>query len=489
MKNRSSWILISLLFFSLLFFYYAKTHLCDIYALNANYHFKKNNFIKAQELYEKAFILGLERGKEREIYINMLINSPLTIENQEKIISFLNLPKEDSAKLRGEHFINNLRQEILRKYPENYIENTVFNQKIMRWADSPITYSFYNTENIPKYFIKEIENAFSEWEIATKQEIKFFESSKNPNIVIKFEQKNPAKNKKEKYIVAYTVPIVNIDNLDKMEIIFYLKNPSGKDFSANQVYNTALHEIAHALGFMGHSDNAEHLMYLSKNTESHNKNKREQISPADINTIQLLYKIKPQITNNRKTSGKYIPNLILGSQKDILNEKIKEAENYIEKAPNLASGYIDLAEAYVAEKDYENAIKNLEKSYRLADSEEIKGMILYNLAITNFYIDNFEKALIYLDKSIQIRNSEEKHYLLAEIKVRENKIEEAIKEYEYLITQDPKNIEYVISLTNIYILNRDFIKARKVLKNYIKNNPSEKNNSRFDSYGILKIFL
>ena len=54
---------------------------------------------------------------------------------------------------------------------------------------------------------------------------------------------------------------------------------------------------------------------------------------------------------------------------------------------NLASGYIDLAEGYVAAKDYGKAIKSLEKALRLSDTEEIKSMVLYNLAVTNFYLD------------------------------------------------------------------------------------------------------
>ena len=42
----------------------------------------------AQEFYEKAFEQGLEKTKQREIYINSIINSPLTIESQEKLIKF-----------------------------------------------------------------------------------------------------------------------------------------------------------------------------------------------------------------------------------------------------------------------------------------------------------------------------------------------------------------------------------------------------------------
>ena len=44
-------------------------------------------------------------------------------------------------------------------------------------------------------------------------------------------------------------------------------------------------------------------------------------------------------------------------------------------------------------------------------------------------------------------------------------------------------------LLNIYVLNKNYLKARKVLKNYVKSNPTDKNNPRFKDYGALKLFL
>ena len=133
--------------------------------------------------------------------------------------------------------------------------------------------------------------------------------------------------------------------------------------------------------------------------------------------------------------------------------------------------------------------ESLKKALTYADTDEIKGMVYFNLAVTNFYIDNFEDAKLYLDKSIQIIDSEEKHYLLGEIYIREGKDNLAINEYQHLLKQNPCNIDYLIALTNIHVLNRDFLKARKALKSYIKNNPNEKNNPRLTPYGILKLGL
>ena len=116
-------------------------------------------------------------------------------------------------------------------------------------------------------------------------------------------------------------------------------------------------------------------------------------------------------------------------------------------------------------------------------------MIYYNLAVTYFYSDYFEKARDYLKLSTNIQDNDEKKYLLAEIYIREGQTEKAIVEYEKLLLKNPQNIEYVIALTNIHVLNKDNYKARKVLKTFFENCPEEKNNPRFNPYGMLKLFL
>ena len=213
------------------------------------------------------------------------------------------------------------------------------------------------------------------------------------------------------------------------------------------------------------------------------------LSEADISTIRLLYKIKPDITNADEISSDYVPYFVLGEEKDVTNAKIKEAELYIKKAPNLPSGYIDLAEGYVAAKKYSEAVMSLKKALQYTDTEELRGMIYFNLSVTNFYMGQLETAKDYLIRSIQIKNTEEKHYLLGEIYSREGKTDEAIKEYSILMKQNPQNIEYVIALTNTYVIKRQYIKARNTLKQFFENNPNEKNNPRFAPYGILKFGL
>ena len=487
MNKKSLWIYFVI--FSILLFVYNHTlkNLDKIIGATADYYFKRNEISKAQKYYEKAFEYGLKDFKQREIYVNSIINSPLTIEAQNKLLNFSKIPVYDTAKVKAEYFISDFKQKINEKYPENYISYAVFNNNIMRWGNNPITYAFENKDNIPEYFVEEFKKAFNKWEKLTEHQILFEEVEKKSNITIIFDEYNPADNDYQKYVVAYTSPKINLNVLENMEINFYLKTPNGEYFSENQVYNTALHEIMHALGFMGHSQQKKDLMYLSKDSKVVLNDTRQEPTEADINTLKLLYKIQPEITNTLDVKSEYLPDFVLGTDNEVTSKKIKEALNYIKKAPNLPSGYIDLAEIYVLSKDYYKAIKKLERALKLADTEEMLSMVYYNLALTNFYVDNLDIAKKYLENSLKISDSEEKRYLLGEILVQEGNFEEAIVEYNNLISKNPKKIDYTIALANIYVLERKYLKAHEVLKNYIKNNPEQKNTPRFKSYGILNL--
>lgn len=486
--NRKS-VLLTILILLLCGALYFNTHFENIMAMRGEYYYKNNNISAAQNFFERAFDAGLTDSKYRDIYVNSIINSPLNTDAQEKLVKFLDYPVEDTAKVKVKYFLYDFKREIHRKYPENFIAQTVFNQKVVRWGDVPISYGFVNTVDVPEYFIKEIETAFTEWEKVTEHQLLFEREDNNPDIIIKFNPVNPVKDEYQKYVVAYTVPEIITSKLKHMQINFYLKDSLGEYFSENQVYNTALHEIAHALGFMGHSNDRDNVMYLSKDSQSVINDERESLTDADINTIKLLYKIKPEITNINDASCEYIPSVVLGNDEEVVSAKVKEAKLYIKRAPHLSSGYIDLAEAYVAQGEYPKAVKSLEKALQVADSDQVRGMIYFNLAVSYYYMSHTELAYDYLQKSVQIEDGDEKHYLLGEIYAKEGKMSKAIDEYSNLIRKNPKNIEYTIALTNLYVEQKKYTSARRVLKNYINNNPSDKNNKKLESYGILRMFL
>ena len=470
--------------------YLCTQNLDKIYLWKANSEFKNNNIELAQEYFEKAFKLGLKDAKHRNIYLNSIINSPLNINTQEKIINIIESDIDDSAKAKAEFFVENMKQEIHKKYYKNFIKQAVYNKKIVHWNNLPITFGFAQANDVPEYFEKEIENAFTMWEKATDNQLSFKKDNENPDILITFNPINPAQDDGSKYIVAYTIPTIETGVLTHMDILFYLKEPNGNYFSENQVYSTALHEIVHALGFMGHSNNLEDIMYITKDSMSVENDLKESLTQADINTVKLLYKIKPDITNTENNiEYDYIPAFVLGDEKEVSNAKISEAKTYIRNAPEMVTGYMDLAEAYVAAKEYMKAIKCLERALIYAKTNDMLEMIYYNLAVTYYLVEIPELSQKYLNKSMEYKITDEKKYLLADLYVKQELYDNAIKEYEALINKNPKNIEYTLALTNLYITQKKYMSARKTIKNFIKQNPNNKNNPRFESYGIIKFGL
>ena len=144
-----------------------------------------------------------------------------------------------------------------------------------------------------------------------------------------------------------------------------------------------------------------------------------------------------------------------------------------------------MAESYVAQKKYPEAIKALEKALTLADTDDIKFIVYYNLAVSYFYIHHLDLSKDYIKRALELKDTEELHYLTAEIYKADEDFINAIKEYAYLTKKNPQNIDYENSLANIYIKKSDYINARKVLKNYVRNNPKEKNNKRLSAFKIL----
>ena len=465
------------------------TKRADIYANLGRHYSKKNNYSKAQSYYEKSYQLGNKETKFRENYVNYLVNSPLTIEAQERLVQIAEDNIKDSASESAKYFLYNLKREIHNKYPENYIQQAPYNQKIMHWGKLPITYTFRQTKDIPKELISAVDQAFDAWERASSVRIRFERVSGNADIVVNFTDKqikNPETG--QKYVIAYTVPRVSQNRLERMDIIFSVTNLDGSLYSSNQIYNTALHELFHALGFMGHSIENNNIMRMSHNTEDMDPKSRFVLTKADKNTLELLYKIKPDITNANELKYEYIPYLIIGNNAEINYAKEDEALNYIRKAPSIPAGYIDLAQTLLNQEKYMEAINYLERAFRLAHDDETKYMVFYNLAVANYYDGSWELAHIYVKKAQEIKDEDELHVLNAEIYQKEDKLKECIDEYNYLNQKSPDNIDYVISLANIYLKKKDYMKVRKIIKQYQKKYPQEKKNPRFAPYKSLLIF-
>ena len=96
-------------------FLYASRNMDTIMAMRAEYYFKKNDMVNAQKYYEKAFDHGLKETKARDIYVNSIINSPMNIDEQEKLVKFKEKVFEWYQKRRRENIFNIITSKDLKE--------------------------------------------------------------------------------------------------------------------------------------------------------------------------------------------------------------------------------------------------------------------------------------------------------------------------------------------------------------------------------------
>ena len=485
-KNKNNFLILGAIVFFVFIMCFLFLNKTGFYAQVGKFYLKRGAYLSAQSFLEKSYSLGNTDTDFRVMYVNSLVNSPLSIEAQERLVEIVQDDIQDSASASAEFFLHNLKKEIHNKYTDNYVRQAAYNQKIMHWGKLPITYTFKNNKKVSPEIVAAINDAFDTWERSSSARLKFSRVyGDHADIIIKFNYKkiiNPALG--QKYVIAHTTPFFAQDKLIKMEIDCNLYNLDGEVFTSSQFYNTALHEIFHALGFMGHSFEPDSVMYVAKNSNI-SENSRQILSEADKITLELFYKIKPDITNAEELEYEYIPYLIIGNNAEVNYIKGDEAKKYIKKAPNVPAGYIDYAQVLLNEKNYTASIAYLNKALRLAFDDETKNLIYYNLAVVNYYDGNYLLAQVYIDKAMEYKDDNDLQVLNAEIFFKQNKTEEAVDIYKNLTAKNPDNIDYALNLVNIYIKNKHYILARKVLKDYIKHNPKSKSDSRIKKYWML----
>ena len=403
----------------------------DIIFLIGKNFMQKQEYLKANSCFKNAYFLNKNNKNYKFYYVKSLTQLSPTIEVQKEVFDIASSDSKDSAQALAQSKINKWRNIVLQNIGDNYIEQVAINNGIMRWDTEtfPIKIIILDNSNkpSPQYYRTQILKAFSQWNVSAGF-LKFavVNREKDANITIKIESipENTCEGNICKYVAGFTLPEYNGKILKKMSITLYSTDPFGNFFSDKEIYNTILHEIGHALGIMGHSYNSEDLMYMEQNNNSNiysqHKSSFQYLSSKDINTIKLLYKLSPDITNNLhvNTKGLIYPPIILGSSKDIANRKLKEAEHYVKKAPNMPNGYVDLALAYAELNRKNDAIKAMHKAYELSKSNDEKYLTAYNLASMYFEYDDNKNALKYAQIAKQLSPNSEIDDLITNIKFK-----------------------------------------------------------------------
>lgn len=462
------------------------------------------DYVSAYNNLKTSLIFSPKNTDTRYYYAQTLLKLKPTLEIQEALFKLSHTKISDSANMIADRQIAKWKYQILSNIGENYIEQAPADGQILRWDATKFPLMVYiknNSASAPQYFIPTIQQAFLQWQKSSSNLVhfQFIDNENQANIVVVINSSDEMKKCSQencKYTIAYTTPDIDGDLLKKMNILFYDSNNLGQPFSQKEIYNTALHEIGHSLGIMGHSFNKDNLMYMETGQDnSYFKQFRsdfQSISQIDLNTLNLLYKLVPDITNTQMnefdTRGQFFPHIILGSDEQITSQKIIEAQNYIKQAPELPNGYLDLAAAYADLKKYDKALDALDLALQYSSNNEEKFLVYYNSAVIYMDMKDWQNCLENADLAQQADpTSVDTKGLMALSYYNLRHRAEAKQTYEEAIALDPGNIVISYNLAMIYLREFNLPAAGSVLKDLIQANPEAQNDPRIKFFSVLTL--
>lgn len=420
--------LLFVLFVVLVIFMLYKSPLSgSYYYAKAKKLYDSGKYEQSISIFEKSLFATPNNLLSRFYYVLALSKSEPTYSVQKKLYEMGNSKKDDEAKKYARYQAVALRHKLLAGVENNYILNAAQGNDILRWdiKSFPLKVYIENSNVVPRYYISNIEKAMNQWTTRTNfVKFKTVQSEQGADIVVKFSDipADACSGGVCKYTVAYTDPVISSDKLLKrMNLTFYKTNPRNENFSEREVYNTALHELGHTLGLMGHSDNPEDLMFASnennQNMYAMYRSDFQYLSMRDLKTLALLYRLEPTISNvkNLHSEHFYYPPLILGSEDARLQKKLAEFEKYTREYPTFASGYINLASVYVDMGDFDSALDKLNTASSLAKTQDENYLIAYNRAVIFYNKQKPQEAMQYALTAKSIKDDEYINQLISDI--------------------------------------------------------------------------
>ena len=415
----------------------AKLFAPDYFYKVGMHNFEEKKYSEARDYFKKALVLDSKNEDYRYYYVQTLAKFKPTYEIQKEMFKFANDEYSDGAHVFAGIQVNAWKSNLLQLYGSNYIEQVPINSMILRWNISTFPLKIYigamKNMNVPNYYMDVITRAFGQWTTSSGfLKFSFIDNPDNADILVLFDElpANSCDSNGCRYVVAFASPTVKGETLKRMTITVYDKDPNGNYFSDKELYNTVLHEIGHAMGIMGHSYSTNDLMYMGNQVGSTNppvikyRSEFQYISYQDVSTVRLLYNLGPDITNTSLSEVNFdkliYPPIILGSSTTIMKRKLKEAQEYIKNAPDLANGYVDQGIAYDALGDMKKAADSFTMAYNKSKTDEDRYIALYNMAAMYLNKNKKELALQYAQQAQKIFDSEEIRELIGNIKHAES---------------------------------------------------------------------
>lgn len=459
--------------------------------------YQNKQYEQAAKLLKTVYSINPDNKECLYYWAASLSKLPITLENQKDLYKIAQSDNDSAGELLASKILKSYKAKILLKSGDNYIEKALYNDTVLRWnlENLPLKYCIESSAPIPNFYVNSTHNSFKLWQSHSNELLTFSptENKNEANIIITFSETGDLEKctgENCEYSVGTTIPKLKGDKLLFMDVKINTKNNLHHYFSQEEISTVLTHEIGHALGIWGHSTNKSSIMYYSADKQYGYTSKN--IAPLDTNTLRLLYRLSPTITNQaisqaNKDRQIYSP-ILISSLQNNNNFAIKKSIEFLDKDPHDANRWIELAAAYGENKQYEESIKTLKRALAVATDPELLSIIYYNLSNDYISLHDFENALTCAKKAQQFKDDTETKILIAYVHLKNKKYSLAEKELKVLSEEEPTNIDIATNLADVYIDQKQFLKAREVLKTLMSKNPEAKFDERLSSYKIYTIF-
>ncbi|HBG49433.1 MAG TPA: hypothetical protein DDW90_08035 [Cyanobacteria bacterium UBA9971] len=404
--------------------------------------FKKGNYAKANELFKNELAENPENLKCRYIYAQSFVginNLAKAQKEYEKVIE--QSPNSELAKLssiaiskiHGYYSGESQEPPITLGSPigDNYIQVAAHNGKITRWNISKMPLKIYIE---PSEYYTAVVAAMDSWvKISEPKTISYTLTNnyKNANIIVTFVASlDPGK---AGLSTTHTIGYFLKPNFIKLKTT----NAANSPYSQEKLFNLAQHELGHALGILGHSPKEADIMYFQLS------NYIKNLSQRDINTLKLLYRLDPDLSNfaNGETPmvNSVKNDVFIGNKDGRLDKKIQKAVDYVKKDPKNALNWTKLGNLYYYSRQYQNAITCYQKALEINSS--------FDAAISG----------------------------LAFVYEKTGDFNKAVTQFTKLVKQKPDDLNYAHNFALYLIYYKKSNEALRILNNLIKVNPDAKN--------------
>ena len=420
-----------------------------------------------------------------------LSNLPPTYENQKALYDISQLDNCDKASNYADNVLIAMRKEVERKVGPNYVDNVLYDDLLFRWnINKPIRYYVNDNTNMPTDYLNAVKKAFQEWSTASNGEIMFEEiqGSKYADIVINLLDNIMIKRIEDPDRSGTVNPIIKNNVLEQVDINLKTNYANGRKYELDKFQKLAQHEIGHALGIWGHSSEPTDIMYY-KNDYINDIRGRNNLSERDVNTLLLLYKMVPDVIDTPINPAEYnnlfyhyLITAIPGENFELEIHRLIEKLKYDRR--NIII-WVDLAINYGYKKQYERSNLILHRVLPLTKNDiQNQHVVLYNLAANYYKMKDYKNAEKFLKLAIMFHEDIYTQMLEAFIDLKLNRRELAKGKLIALNKMYPDNIEIALKLAEVYYFDKERLKAKEVIENLTKVNPSSLRDRRVTKYRI-----